>query len=95
MGCSHAQNHINGAPVAVAAIAPEHQCAALNSRQCAEHRLNEAFQVVRFFELFAAFAKAGCAWLLIGERNVKSDQVLGRVHGGRGGHHKGLFDEIT
>ena len=89
MGCPHAQNHIDSAPVAIATITPQHQGSALHTGKCAKHRFNEAFEVVRLFELSAALTKARSAGLLICERGVESDQVLGRIHGGRGGHHRG------
>ena len=58
MGGCHAQDHINGTAVAVAAIATEHKGASLHTREGAEDRFNEAFQIVRLLELLAAFAQA-------------------------------------
>ena len=95
MGCSHAQDHIDGATVAVTTIAPQDQGSPLHTRQGSEHGFNEALQVVRLLELPAAFTEARRAGFLVGERSVELDQVLGRFHGGRGGHHWGWFFRDT
>ena len=43
VGCPHTQNHINGAPIAVATISSKHQGAALHTGKRAKHRFNKTF----------------------------------------------------
>ncbi len=70
VGRAHAQDHVDGATVAVTAVTSQHQRAALNTGQGAEDRFHKALQIVRLLELLAAFAQPGCAGLLIRERCV-------------------------
>ena len=88
MGGPHAQDHVDGTTVAVAAVAPQHQGSPLHTGEGAEHGLHEALEVVRRFELLAALAQSGRAGLLIGEGSVQAHLTLRRFHRGRGGHHE-------
>ena len=93
MGCPHAQDHVDGAPVAVATVATEHEGAALHARQGSEHRFDKALEVVRLLELLAALAQSRGAGFLVSERSVEShDGVRGLGRGG--GSHPGRVGRI-
>ena len=84
MGGGHAGDHGDGFAVAVATVTSHHQGAAGHAGQHLEARLDEALQVVGGLKLAAAFAQAGGAGLLVGERLGQGN--LPNAHGIAAGH---------
>ena len=88
MGSTHAQDHINGAAIAIATITPQYQSPSLNSWQGKQYCLDEALQIIGLLELLTAFTQAGGARLLVFEGCIQMYLALCGSRRGRGGHQR-------